>query len=59
MYDPKPAYAAARTLTARLAGCTFKERVPCEHPDDYVLVFVKGEELAWPHGQLRRNRIRW
>ncbi len=50
LYDPKPAYAAAKTLTSQLAGCHFVERMHVGGADDYVLKFQKGDEIrlaAW------------
>ncbi len=39
VYDPKPAYQAARTLTSALKGSVFVKRIDVGHPDDYVLLF--------------------
>lgn len=50
VYDAKPAYLAAKTLTTFLRGYRFEQRVPLVADDDYVLVFRKGDELrlaAW------------
>lgn len=56
VYDPKPAYLAAKTLTAQLAGFRFDKRLDLGkpedvgNPEDYVLVFVKNNErrlAAW------------
>ena len=49
-YDPKPAYAAARTYSDQLAGYRFKERLATQSPGDYVLIFTRGGntcEVAW------------
>lgn len=50
VYDPKPAYVAAKTLTTFLSGYRFESRLPADSDDDYLLVFRKGNELrlaAW------------
>jgi hypothetical protein len=50
VYDPKPAYKAAQTLTKSLGGFRFEDRVPVGAPDDYVLRFRKDQEVrlvAW------------
>jgi len=50
VYDPKPAYFTARTFTERLKGFEFNKRLMLEKPDDYLLLFKRGEELllvAW------------
>ena len=46
VYDPKPAYIAMKTLATALDGFSFGERLPMR-PDDYVLVFRRGEEARW------------
>jgi hypothetical protein len=50
VYEPKPAYLAANTLTTVLAGFRFSKRLPVGGADDYVLSFTKGDEVrlvAW------------
>ncbi len=50
VYDPKPAYKAAKTFTTLLDGFTFKERLPAGSSEDYVMVFTKGAArrlVAW------------
>lgn len=50
VFDPKPAYRAARTLTSFFRGYRFARRLPVSSPDDYVIVFRKGAEVrvaAW------------
>jgi hypothetical protein len=50
VYDPKPAYLAAKTLTAKLAGFQFSKRLAVGSRDDYVFLFSKGNEVrlaAW------------
>ena len=45
IYQPKPAYLAAKTLTSMLQGFQFTKRLALGKPDDYALLFRKGEEL--------------
>ena len=45
VYDPKPAYKAAKTLTTVLAGCRFSKRLAVGGPDDYVMLFAKGADV--------------
>jgi hypothetical protein len=50
VYDPKPAYQAARALTSVLNGFAFSKRLPVLSDDDYVMVFTRGQErrvAAW------------
>ncbi len=50
VYEPKPAYLAAKTLTTQLNGYRFAERLNIGGDDDYVLVFTNGSErriVAW------------
>ena len=50
VYDPKPAYLAAKTLTTVLAGFRFSKRVAAGGHDDYVLAFSNGADArlaAW------------
>ena len=50
VYDPKPAYLAAKTLTTFFSGYRFAERLNVGGADDYVLAFRSGDELrfaAW------------
>ncbi len=48
VFDPKPAYLAARTLATQLAGCRFVKRLPIGGADDYLLLFhgPQGNRLA-------------
>ncbi|HXJ95547.1 MAG TPA: cellulase family glycosylhydrolase [Terriglobia bacterium] len=49
-FRPKPAYLAAQTLTHFLDGFQFNKRLTLENPDDYLLLFTKGDEVrlaAW------------
>ncbi len=50
VYEPKPAYLAAQTLTRLLDGYTFSKRLKAGTGDDYVLAFAKGDSIrlaAW------------
>ena len=50
LYDPKPAYLAAKTLATSLDGYHFKKRLAVGGVDDYVLLFAKRDEVrlaAW------------
>ena len=50
VYEPKPAFLAAKTLTTMLKGFRFQERMNVGGPDDYVLAFIRGDErriVAW------------
>jgi hypothetical protein len=42
VYEPKPAYLAAKTLTAELAGFHFNKRLHLGRDDDYALLWTKG-----------------
>ena len=45
VYDPKPAYRAATTLTGALNGFVFSKRLMVGSPDDYVLLFGKLDDV--------------
>jgi len=50
VYDPKPAYLAARTLATVLGGFALSKRLVVGGDEDYVLLFSRGEEVrlaAW------------
>ena len=47
VYDPKPAYLAARTLTTFFSGYRFQKRLNLGSADDYVFVFQKGSDLRY------------
>jgi hypothetical protein len=50
VFDPKPAYLAARTFTTFFSGYQFEKRLKTASDADYVLVFRKGSEhrvAAW------------
>jgi hypothetical protein len=58
VYDPKPAYLAAKTLTTFFSGCRFQKRLDLGNTDDYVFVFQKGSELryaAWTTANSAHN----
>jgi hypothetical protein len=43
---PKPAYVAAKTLTSTLNGYRYLRRIALPNPNDYLLLFRKGDSLA-------------
>jgi len=50
VYDPKPAYFAAKTLANLIGDYRFEARLNIGSADDYVLVFAKDSErrfVAW------------
>jgi hypothetical protein len=50
VYEPKPAYLAARTLLRQFSGFRFEQRLLVGSDDDYVLVFTRDSErrlAAW------------
>ncbi len=50
VYDPKPAYLAAKTFSTVLGGFRFRKRLLAGGKDDYVYLFVKNDEarlVAW------------
>ncbi len=50
VYDPTPAYLAAKTLTSMLGGFSFSKRLAVGDPQDHVLLFARGDETrlaAW------------
>ncbi|MCX6362090.1 MAG: cellulase family glycosylhydrolase [Armatimonadetes bacterium] len=50
VYDPKPAYLAARQLTSFLRGHRFNKRLQVGGADNYILLFNKGRDVrvvAW------------
>lgn len=57
VYEPKPAYLAAKTLTSQLNGYRFVERMRAGSDSDYVLVFTNGNDrrlVAWTTSPNRR-----
>jgi hypothetical protein len=58
VYDPKPAYLAARTLTTFFSGYRFEKRLNVGSAEDYVLVFKRGSDLryaAWTTANSAHN----
>jgi hypothetical protein len=50
VYQPKPSYIAARTLTSQLDGFRFNKRLSMDSPQDFVLLFERDRQLtivAW------------
>ena len=50
---PKPAYIAVKTLTTELDGYSFANRMSVTSPEDYLLLFKKGDSYrmaAWTVG---------
>jgi len=45
VYDPKPAYRAAQTLTTFLEGFRFNKRLVVGGSDDYAVLFCKGDAV--------------
>jgi hypothetical protein len=43
-YQPKPAYQAAKTFTAKLHGFTFTHRLATDRPEDYLLLFTREDD---------------
>ena len=62
VYEPKPAYLAAQTLTRLLQGYRFQKRLPAGTPHDYVMAFAgeKGHDVrlvAWTTGDAPRTVV--
>jgi len=58
VYDPKPAYFAAKTFVNVLGGFSFQERLNIGSADDYVLVFSRNGErrfVTWTTAPLTRR----
>ena len=47
VYQPKPAYEAAKTVTSVLNGYRFEKRLSVGSPQDYVLAFSNGSETRY------------
>jgi hypothetical protein len=45
VYDPKPAYLAAKMLASVLGGYSFAKRLATGRPDDFALLFQRGGQL--------------
>jgi hypothetical protein len=60
VFDPKPAYLAAKTLTTFLRGYQFEKRQRVGGNDDYVFVFRKAGEVriaAWTTASRARRIV--
>ena len=64
VYDPKPAYLAAKTLAAFFNGYRFEKRLEVGGAEDYLLVFrragARGDDLrfaAWTTANEARNMM--
>jgi hypothetical protein len=60
VYELKPAYRAAKTLSEYFSGYVFQQRLSAGGADDYVLVFAKGSDrriAAWTTGSAHRLNI--
>jgi polysaccharide biosynthesis protein PslG len=58
IYEPKPAYLAASTLSRMFQGYQFEMRLLVGSKDDYILVFAKGADrriAAWTNSNLKRR----
>ena len=58
LYDPKPAYHAARTLNTFLNGYTFERRISVGSDGDYVLMFRSGGDYriaAWTSSPVKHR----
>lgn len=47
VYEPKPAYRAARTFSEYFNGYVFEQRLSVGRVNDYVLVFSKSGDRRW------------
>lgn len=60
IYEPKPSYLAARTLSELFQGYHFESRLAVGSKDDYILVFAKGDNrriAAWTNSSLPRSVV--
>ena len=60
IYDAKPAYLAAKTLTSFFAGYRFVKRLQVGGVTDYVLLFRKENEMrlaAWTTSPIAHNVV--
>ena len=60
LYDAKPAYTAASTLTSMLGGFRFQRRLPAGGGEDYLLLFAKGDAVrlaAWTTSPSAHERV--
>jgi len=56
VYEPKPAYRAAQTLTATLHGYQFEKNIKFGENDEYVLQFQQPHRTAWAVWTTRATR---
>ncbi|MCS7303918.1 MAG: cellulase family glycosylhydrolase [Thermoguttaceae bacterium] len=47
VYDPKPAYWAAKTLSSQLKGFRLAQPICLDSQEDYLLQFQRGKESRW------------
>ncbi|MGD1000411.1 MAG: cellulase family glycosylhydrolase [Candidatus Brocadiia bacterium] len=45
VYDPKPAWRAAKTLTTVLGGCRFAKQLATGRPDDFAVLFERAGQV--------------
>ncbi len=60
VYDPKPAYLAARTFAATFKGFVYNKRLALDDANDYVMLFSKGDEVrlaAWTISRLPHQAV--
>jgi len=60
VYDPKPAYLAAKTFMETFHGFRFNKRIRVEDPDVYVFLFEKGKKVklaVWTSSKTPRTII--
>lgn len=60
VFDPKPSYFAAKTLSTFFSGFRFEQRLDAASAENYVLLFRKGSELryaAWTTGSTAKITI--
>jgi len=60
IYEPKPAYFAAKTFSEIFKGYQFEKRLVVGSKDDYVLVFAKGDDrriAAWTNSSQPRRVV--
>ena len=58
VYEPKPAYLAAKTLAAQLQGFRFNKRLSLPDSQDWLLIFTREQEIrlaAWTTSKTPRQ----
>jgi hypothetical protein len=58
VYSPKPAYSSMQSITTLLNGFRFDKRLSVSGPEDYVLLFKKGDNVrlaAWSTSPRKRK----